>query len=552
MNELFELYEKAEIRIVTATVKSDTPKHKSRLVFATIRLLPKDVHQSYSTQVICGPDHTFYRKVVMPAKEAIQWYRTSNGTMLHTPHAGNQFNKPDEVSEYDIQIADFTDETTWGEFGIPLNEKNMLDLHGDNPAPFLGYNSARIHRRFGAQNELLYLADEPKVIEFIKQGVFIDLNQYREYIGGMVLILPNPIVKSIENRLLQTKLDGQEQELRLLKLNTYPSQSCEKLKLVNFEIYLGILKNFRTINIPANGVVAIPHENAYQSHGYFLVHEEYGCLEFMPATSYLRQVSFNSELIDSRLSVKTYENNKHTSAPYEYESSLAHVQKETVIGTIKSDEIYNRVVEARYQRDLDKKRLSSGQFWFESDQRLFALEKIGQIISEARVSVEFFDPYFDALQITQFSLRVRVKGVKVVIVTSKLAFPKIEDAKEMQKQINNVNDRKIGLDISCIVLNQNKPVLHDRFLTIDGTIWFIGHSFNQIGVKNSFMTKVSDSSSIFPQLERIKNHSESIDIKRYVDSIKVENNEIILKNNQTNDKNFFIKVFNSFIETVRK
>ena len=453
MNELFELYEKAEIRIVTAIVKSDIPEHKSRLVFATIRLLPKDVHQSYSTQVVCGPGHTFFRKVFMPAKEAIAWYRAQNGTMLHTPHAESQFNNGDEVTKYDIEIADFTDETTWGEFGIPLNEKNMLDLHGDNPAPFLGYNSARIHRRFSSQSDLLYLADEPNLVAFIKQGLFIDLNQYPEYIGGMVLILPNPIIKSIENRLLQTKAKVEEKELRLLKLNPYPSQNCEKLKLVNFEIYLGILKNFKTINIPANGIVTIPHENAYQSHGYFLVHEEYGCLEFMPATSYLRQVSFNSELIDSRLSVKTYENNKHTSAPYEYESSLAHVQKETVIGTIKSDEIYNRVVEARYQRALDKKRLSSGQFWFESDQRLFALEKIGQIISEAKVSVEFFDPYFDALQITQFSLRAKVKGIKVVIVTSKLAFPKIEDAKEMQRQINNVNNSKMGLDLSCIVLS---------------------------------------------------------------------------------------------------
>lgn len=552
MNGLFELYEKAEIRIVTALVKSHDSKHNNRLVFATIKLLPKDVHLSYSTEVARGPNHTFYRKVIMPAKEAIEWYRTQNGTMLHTPHAESQFNKTDEIPEYDIQIADFTDETIWREFGIPLNEKSMLDLHGDNPAPFLGYNSARIHRRFGAQNDLLYLADDPNVVLFVKQGLFIDLNHYPEYVGGMVLILPNPIVKSIEDRLLQTELDGEEQELRLLKLNTYPSQSCEKLKLLNFEIHLGILKNLKVVDVSVDGIVTIPHKNAYQSHGYFLIHEDYGCLEFRPATSYLRQVSFNSELIDSSLSVKTYENNKQSSPPYEYESSLAYPQKETIIGTIKSDEIYNRVVEARYQRDLDKKRLSSGQFWFESDQRLFALKKIGQIISEAKVSVEFFDPYFDALQITQFSLRAKVKGVKVVIVTSKLAFPKIEDAKEMQKQINNVNDRKIGLNLSCIVLNQNNPVLHDRFLTIDGAIWFIGHSFNQIGVKNSFMTKVSDSSSIFPQLERIKNHSESIDIKKYVDSIKVKDNEIIHNNNQSNGKSFFVKAFNILVKAVRR
>lgn len=514
MNELFELYEKAEIRIVTATVKSDTPKHKSRLVFATIRLLPKDVHQSYSTEVVCGPDHTFYRKVVMPAKEAIQWYRTSNGTMLHTPHAESQFNKPDEVSEYDIQIADFTDETTWGEFGIPLNERSMLDLHGDNPAPFLGYSSARIHRRFGTQNNLLYLTNEPKVTKFIEQSLFIDLNHYPEYIGGMVLILPNPIVKSIENRLLQVKSDGEEQELRLLKLNTYPSQSCDKLKLVDFEIHLGILKNLKIIDILANGIVTIPHKNAYQSHGYFLIHEDYGCLEFRPATSYLRQVSFNSEIISSKISVKTRENNRLTSDDYEFESSLTDIQSETIIGTIKPDKIYHRVIEAKTNRNSEQTKLQSEQFWFEKGNRKLALNKIGELINQANSKIEFYDPYFGTLQITQFALRARVRGTQISIITSKSAFVKIEDAQDMLKEVQIINEKKIGFTISCFVLDQNNPSLHDRFLVIDETIWFIGHSFNQIGKKNCFMTKAPYAISIFPKLKEIKN--QTITLNEYI------------------------------------
>lgn len=512
ISELFELYEKAEVRIATGLINNT-----SHLLFATVRLLPKDSDSSYSSKLV-GIDinenrKIFFRKVIMSASDAINWYRTKNGTPLYTPRAETQFGEINSNAEYVVQEADFTDETIWGDFGIPLTEDNFLDGLSENLAPFLGYNAAKIHRRFAPQHDLIVIKENPKAISFLKQSLFIDLAEYPEYIGGMVLILPNPIVESIEDRLISSQDGKIEKEYRLLKINPYPSQNLNSLKLINFEIYLNILKNIRIINVPDDGVILLPNNNAFQSHGYFLMHETFGCLEFRPPTTYLRQMNFHSQIIGSTLNVKTFENSKLSSPLYEYEVPRIEIASETTIGTVQYNEIFQRVMEAKTNRKDKKSNLLYKQYWFEEGNREHALTEIGKLISQAREYVEFYDPYFGDLQITQFALKVQFQEIRIRIITSKLAFPEIEKAHNMLGQIEEVNNKNLGFAIDCVVLNQNEPVLHDRFLVIDKAIWFVGHSFNRIGEKSSFMSKVPHPVSIFPRLENIK--QQTIPLEEY-------------------------------------
>ena len=519
--ELFECYEKAEVRISTAIINE-----KSHLLFATVRLLPKSSDGLYSSKLV-GIEiqenvKVFFRKVIMSAKDAINWYRTKNGTPLNTPRAEEQFGEINSKPEHFIQEADFTDETIWGDFGIPLTEDNFLDGLSENIAPFLGYNSARIHRRFAPQDNIIFIKEDSKAMNFLKQSLFIDLAEYPEYIGGMVLILPNPIVKSVEDRLISSQ-DGEiEKEYRLLKINPYPSQNLIGLKLFNFEIYLNILKNIRIIDVPNDGVILLPNNNAFQSHGYFLMHENFGCLEFRPPTSYLRQVNVSSQIIGSTLNVKTFENSKLSSPPYEYETARIEVANETTIGSVQYDEIFQRVLVAKANRKDKKSNLTSTQYWFEQGNREQALVEIGRLISQARECVEFYDPYFADLQITQFALKAEFRGINIKIITSKLAFPEIERARNMLKKIEEINDKNLGLTIYCIVLDQNEPVLHDRFLVIDNAIWFVGHSFNRIGEKSSFMNLISHPSMVLTKLDSVK--VQTIPLKDYIDKYEITKN----------------------------
>ncbi|WP_201591403.1 VPA1262 family N-terminal domain-containing protein [Psychrobacter fozii] len=547
--EVLGLYEKAEIRLVTKFIED-----KNRLIFATVTLLPKDAHTTYSTEVVEGPNKVYFRKVVLPASEAIEWYRIDldNGeNKFYTPTAEEQFCKEGKVQKYKLDAISLIDETIWGDFGIPLTNQSILNNVRDNPAPFLGYNSARIHRRFGAQADLLNVTDKSKVIDFIKQGLFIDLKEYPEYIGGIVLVLPNPIIQSVENRLVHKEIDGQEQELRLLKLNLYPSQSLEGLKLINFEVHLDVLKNWQEFEL-TDGIVTLPNTNPYQSHGYFITHETYGCLEFRPATSFVRQMRFNSQIIESNINVKTNENSKKTSPFYEYNTSISTPAQETLIGQVTPDEVYHRVIEARNNRNSQKEREQSSQFWFNEGHRKEALDKLGELIRNAKKDVEFYDPYFGALQITQYALKAQVSGLKINIITSRLAFSSTEESKIMQHEIEAINNKNMDFKVNCFVLDQDKPTLHDRFLVIDDTIWFIGHSFNRIGEKNAFMTQVPYTTEVFIKLQEIKNSRECIDIAEYSHITKPDNRTKDPKSKESIKKQLLKEKILSFIRCVKK
>lgn len=62
----------------------------------------------------------------MSAKDAINWYRTKNGTPLNTPRAEEQFGEINSKPNILFKEDDFTDETIWGDFGIPLTEDNFF------------------------------------------------------------------------------------------------------------------------------------------------------------------------------------------------------------------------------------------------------------------------------------------------------------------------------------------------------------------------------------------------------------------------------------------
>lgn len=540
MNEkLLRYYDYAEIRYAISVENK-----VSKLIFASIRLLPKDKPTSYSNDSVSeNVDNTTIRarKVVVTAETALNWYR-KNGELSAPVSCLEQKlldSKADKTTEV-IQI-NLTDETAWGDFGNPLREKSFISDFSDNGAPFLGYASDRIHRRFGDQTGLKELLEKDKAQSFLKQNLFIDLKTYHEYLGGMVLILPNPILESIEDRLVRTE-NG---EKRLLKFTPYPSQNLSNIKLIAFETYLGNLKNLRIIENEEiqerNGLLVLPHSNPLQSQGYFLLHDDLECLEYKQPTSYLRQINFRSNIHAGTVEVRTKESERKNAKDDNYEISVSNTFSEQLIGEITPDEIYDRVIKARHQRGLMTEKVESGQVWFskeESDSREKALNLIRDITSQAEKRVLFFDPYFGDLQITQFALASSINGITTKIITSRHAF--INNNSLNNDEINNSSDginngqikqdaaqamfdkiqrikqqlNKDNLPLECRVLDSSNIPLHDRFLVVDDKVWFIGHSFNHLGLQNSFMIKVPAPEEVLSKLEAIE--SQAIDLKQFI------------------------------------
>ena len=61
------------------------------------------------------------------------------------------------------------------------------------------------------------------------------------------------------------------------------------------------------------------------------------------------------------------------------------------------------------------------------------------------------------------------------------------------------------------MIDSNNIPLHDRFLVVDDAVWFIGHSFNQLGLQNSFMIRVPAPQELLSKLGAIKSQAISLE-----------------------------------------
>ena len=518
---LLSKYSDAEVRIATTKINN-----KPRLLFATVQLLPPNSHKSYTGDLIKFKnkgDTVYFRKVVMTASEAINWYQTNELLPLPKPKEGSTlFDYDIDKKPKDSIEINLTNETSWEneDFIIPLKENNMISFINGNDFPFLGYSKDRLHRRFGYQDDLKLLIKNEKINLFLKNSLYVDLSKYHEYLGGMILILPNPFIESIECTLLNPNSD---EEKNLFKFNPYSFSDLASLKLIYFEVYLGNLKNLKIHDIPESGILILPHRNPKQKIGYFLYHEQFGCLTFNPPNSYLRKMNLNLHVVENDVRVETRENNKNSSKSFGYNVQRLTHGSGQIFGNITNIEIFDRVANAINERHLIHKKIESGQVWFNKNNREEALETLHNIIKEAKKRVIFFDPYFGELQISQYALIPAINKIETQIVTSRLAFKNdkkeiVKNAEKFAEQLKNyesqLNDK---LTITCFVLDQKHPMLHDRFLIIDDNVWFIGHSFNQIGTTNAFMLKIPAPNDVLKELNNIKSNTITLDefIKKY-------------------------------------
>jgi hypothetical protein len=64
--------------------------------------------------------------------------------------------------------------------------------------------------------------------------------------------------------------------------------------------------------------------------------------------------------------------------------------------------------------------------------------------------------------------------------------------------------------------HDGEPILHDRFLAVDGAVWFSGNSLNAIGQRESMIIKLPDAKSVMSRLNAIFDH-ESDDFAHLTD-----------------------------------
>lgn len=501
-----ELYGGAVIRLATLQKEKGQP---GRLLFATVSLLPRGrplpppMEGLDSFSVGKTGETLFFRRVLLDAKEAIDWYRALGNGDDKTPIPS----RSEQRREYDgvnIELSTFTDDPVWPYLGLPMGEGLFGGVsRRSHPAPFIGNAAARIHRRFGSQEGFDFVLADDNALAFVSRRLHVDLRLYQEYLGSIALIAPDPVLKHIDHFMIPAS--GDRGERIFYRFVPRAGETLTGLKLTTFDEQAHLLTDFSIQDIPADGILDIDKGDCLGTYGYVVTHTEHGLIAYSPPYPFLRQIGLNINPIlggGVKVSVPTGESSNSPRMEYQASQNSPLATQSLIGDPARIPSIHARVSIAASRRNKLASAKEYGQRWFLDGSRKEAMQFIWGELRRAKSRVMIADPYLAGLQLGQFLYAVNAETTSVTLLTSGKAFKskinalsKVNDFDEKLTELNKVTK----LTPQVFVLPSS--ILHDRFLVVDDNVWFLGNSLNTLGDKASLIVKLPNPDEVISHLE---------------------------------------------------
>jgi hypothetical protein len=508
-----------------------------RLLFGTVSLLTDDRPRPASGygverhRVAKGKGGTVYfQRTVLEARAAVEWYRSAAANGIVTPVPSD----PKEVdATHDgtpLAPSVFADDPEWPALGLPAGSDLMQRPAGPgDPAPFLGSASAsaRIHRRFGDNGGFETVTADAETVAFLLRRVHVDLADYTEYLGSLVLVVPDPILRGVHHYFVSE--DDKRFERLIYRLLPRSGQTLDGLSLTILEQRANLLSRFETVPVPEDGLVISSRQLPVQSSGYVVTHPLHGVLAYQAPVPFLRTVSISMGIVGRRVKVEVPEADASGAPMTSYNVAEVEHEHPIVVGDDVLPADLARVFEAEERRERRALARRYDQTWFDSGMRSEAIEFVRSRVAQARFDVLVADPYFGGTQVLQFLHAVHRINVRFTILTSRLAFesevlpsPALRTGRTgVQPVALNRRDaertrleafaaatatfeRRGIKNAETLVLMGKVPPLHDRLLMIDNRVWFLGNSLNALGDRASMILQVPDPEPVIKRLHELR------------------------------------------------
>jgi hypothetical protein len=513
----FDRYESAIVRLATCRAvneKSQPPL----LVFASLEFVHSDRPYPDSTPLDDGiPPHThsggssglrvYFRRVAMRASDALHWYRGASRGNLTVPIPSD----PADRGRFDgtpLRSPALIEEPPWPRLAFPISDESIFGgSQITYPTPFLGPGSmpARIHRLMPAADpDLDSLSRDLIACDWLAPRVHFRIDDYRELLGGIVLIAPDPQVGKVKQFFTR---DASKKERLVTQVEARAKQNLEELGLTIFEQRFGAISTFRQVAVPADGCVVTEPPAEIRASGYMLGHPTRGLIDFQPPTPFIRTVGLTTETSTRRVKLQTREGRAKDAEVKEHEIGEQTLVTNSLIGeTAPPLDAYTRFWESVELRQTGGQARKSDQRWI--DDPATARAFLRGLIGSARREVFVADCFFNGQELAGYLHFVRRLSVQIRILTSREAFGRVPDGRaalqEMLDSLATFQARGIA-DIRVRVMRNKDggPILHDRFLAVDGAVWFSGNSLNAIGQRESIIIKLPDPRPVIERLNVI-------------------------------------------------
>jgi hypothetical protein len=501
--DLFDSYEWAIVRMATC-IPAASASAEALLVFASLEFVHAGRPRPDSTPLdgkhvppyveATSGLRVYFRRVGMKAADALNWYVEASKKRPTVPVPVD----PAERGRFDggpLRGANVVEEPRWPRLAFPVPDQSLFGgVLRAYPTPFLGPGAvpARIHRLMAyADPDLEALADDRQICDWLATRVHFRIEKYRELLGSLVLVAPDPQVEKVSQYFVR---DAEKNEKLVTHVQARPHQKLEDLHLTIMEERFGAISTFRQINVPSNGLVITEGPAEIRASGYLLGHAERGLIDFQTPTPFVRTVSFTMGVTSRVVKLKTRDSKKKDAGTRDYDIYEEGPAIDSVVGDATPQlDPYARFWEAAAERNASGQAQKSDQRWINdpSEARLF----LRGLIGGAREEIFVADCFFGGEELGTYLHFARRLGVSIRILTSREAFKseRSEAIQQMRTSITSFQDRGFkNIDVRIMRNADGGPLLHDRFLVVDGAVWLTGNSLNAIGQREGLVIKLPD------------------------------------------------------------
>jgi len=447
----------------------------------------------------------YFRRIALTAPDALRWYRdVAKGTLTVAIPTD-----PQERGCHDgepLRGPAVIDEPPWPRLAFPIVDSSFFaGSEPSYPAPFLGPGAtpARIHRLMAvADPDLESISRDPMACKWLAPRIHFRIDNYPELLGAVALVAPDPQVAGVKQSFMR---DSSRRERLVTFVQARSKQNVRGLDLTVFEERFGAISTFSRAVVPVDGIVITEPLAEIRASGFMLGHSDRGLIDFQPPTPFLRTIGLTMETSTRSVKLQTRDSRKKDAAIEEHElREMTELSDSLMSDSDRPLLAHERFWKAAAMRLTTNQGRKADQRWINdpSEARVF----LRGLIGNARKEVLVADSFFTGEDLAAYLHFVRRLTVDLKVLTSRATLTPDPGAaiQEIRASIESFHQRGIqNVHVRLMHNKEGRPILHDRFLCIDGAVWFLGNSLSAIGQRESLIIKLPDPAPVIERLNRI-------------------------------------------------
>ena len=477
-----------------------------QLVFGYIELLPTEFPEpsasaelDIKTAKFAARSDLNYKRFVTRADEAIEWYERYAVSQEKTslPMSGDKL----------LEAGNFEAEPTWGQTNYIADLANTL--------PFLGnqWGPVRAHSSYSKTlaPDIRQVREYSAFTSWLSERFLFDFEAYPLLWGSLHLVAPNPVVRHMKV-LLARKEDGNEcVDVQIIPRHEY---TVDSLTLVYEETGPNGIINSQVIPL-RDPPLRLEHGSQDVAQSTISIYcKDRGLLISEGPYAFLKHIDLKMNIVTGRKDISVPAKGKKKPS-YNYQVPITGADIQTMVGESSDHgDIRSQLYREKSRQKSRSLAQNLDQKWFHGQQSE-AETFVRKQIQQARIRVWLIDPYFAVREFFAFALAVERHDVQISILSSAEALKSIDDGQTetcgqvFKNQLDHIAT-KISNPIDVRVMTGNRPIIHDRFLVLDSTVWLSGISLNEIGSRAGMMIKLPDPAPVINALQSIWGNAERV------------------------------------------